>query len=60
MGYMIEGGGSPTMSKAKHWLTDHNEASHRLLFLLTGEIVDYFGMQVKPEFIIYNILKYKK
>lgn len=47
MGYMIEGGGSPTMSKAKHWLTDHNEASHKLLSLLTGVIVDYFEMQVK-------------
>lgn len=47
MGYMIEGGGSATMSKAKHWLTDHNEASHKLLSLLTGVIVDYFEMQVK-------------
>lgn len=47
MGYMIEGGGSPTMSKAKHWLTDYNEASHKLLSLLTNVIVDYFEMQVK-------------
>lgn len=47
MGYMIEGGGSATMSKAKHWLTEHNEASHELLSLLTGVVVDYFEMQVK-------------
>lgn len=47
MGYMIEGGGSATMSKAKHWLTDYSEASHKLLSLLTGVIVDYFEMQVK-------------
>lgn len=47
MGYMIEGGGSKTMSKAKQWLTDHSEESHRLLALLTDVIVDYFEMQVK-------------
>lgn len=47
MGYMIEGGGSKTMSKAKSWLTDHNETSHKLLSLLTDVIVDYFEMQVK-------------
>lgn len=44
---MIEGGGSATMSKAKHWLNDYNEASHKLLSLLTDVIVDYFEMQVK-------------
>lgn len=47
MGYMIEGAGSATMSKAKYWLTDYNEASHKLLSLLAGVIVDYFEMQVK-------------
>lgn len=47
MGYMIEGGGSATMSKAKKWLTEYNEATHKLLSLLTGVIVDYFEMQVK-------------
>lgn len=47
MGYMIEGGGSKTMSKAKSWLSDHNKASHELLSLLTDVIVDYFEMQVK-------------
>lgn len=47
MGYMIEGGGSKTMSKAKQWLNDHSKESHELLALLTDVIVDYFEMQVK-------------
>lgn len=47
MGYMIEGGGSKTMSKAKAWLNDHPADSKRLLEILTATIVDYFEMQVK-------------
>jgi len=47
MGYMIEGGGSKTMSKAKSWLADHLDESHVLLSLLTNVIVDYLEMQVK-------------
>lgn len=47
MGYMIEGGGSKTMSKAKLWLNEYPEDSKRLLELLTNVIVDYFEMQVK-------------
>lgn len=51
MGYMIGGGGmkgeKEPMSKAKGWLSDHNEASHKLLTLLTNVIVDYLEMQVK-------------
>lgn len=47
MGYMIEGGGSKTMAKAKQWLTDHSKETHELLALLTDVIVDYFEMQVK-------------
>lgn len=47
MGYMIEGGGSQTMSKSKDWLTNHNEASHQLLSLLTDVIIDYLEMLVK-------------
>lgn len=46
MGYMIEGGGSKTMSKAKSWLTDYPEDSKKLLNLLASVIVDYFEMQV--------------
>ncbi|XP_001657958.2 uroporphyrinogen decarboxylase isoform X1 [Aedes aegypti] len=47
MGYMIEGGGSKTMSKAKAWLENYPEASTKLLNLLTDQIVDYLLMQVK-------------
>lgn len=47
MGYMIEGGGSKTMSKAKSWLSDYPEESKKLLETLTSVIVDYFVMQVK-------------
>lgn len=47
MGYMIEGGGSKTMSKAKAWLNDHPEDSKKLLSNLTATIVDYLEMQVK-------------
>lgn len=47
MGYMIEGGGSKTMSKAKSWLKKYPEDSKTLLTLLTNAIVDYLEMQVK-------------
>lgn len=47
MGYMIEGGGSKTMSKAKGWLKDYAEDSKTLLNMLTNSIVDYLEMQVK-------------
>lgn len=46
MTYMIEGGGSNTMSKAKRWLYQYPEASHKLLTLLTDVIVDYLVGQV--------------
>lgn len=47
MGYMIEGGGSKTMSKAKSWLTDYPEDAKKLLNMLTTSVVDYLEMQVK-------------
>lgn len=47
MGYMIEGGGTKTMSKAKKWLYQWPEDSHRLLGMLCTVIVDYFVGQVK-------------
>lgn len=47
MGYMIEGGGSKTLSKAKKWLYANPEESHQLLSLLTQVIIDYLVMQVK-------------
>ncbi|XP_032596889.1 uroporphyrinogen decarboxylase isoform X1 [Drosophila grimshawi] len=46
MGYMIEGGGSKTMSKAKAWLTDYPEDTKLFLNLITDVIVDYLEMQV--------------
>ncbi|KAJ8913192.1 hypothetical protein NQ315_009029 [Exocentrus adspersus] len=47
MGYMIEGGGSKTLSKAKKWLYAHPNESHRLLSLLTDVIIDYLIMQIE-------------
>uniref|UniRef100_A0A8C5QLW5 Uroporphyrinogen decarboxylase n=1 Tax=Leptobrachium leishanense TaxID=445787 RepID=A0A8C5QLW5_9ANUR len=46
MTYMIEGGGSNTMSKAKRWLYQQPTASHRLLHQLTDIIVEYLVGQV--------------
>jgi uroporphyrinogen decarboxylase len=46
MGYMIEGGGSKTMSKAKKWLYCEPEASHKLLKLLTKVTIAYLIEQV--------------
>ncbi|XP_023952900.2 uroporphyrinogen decarboxylase [Bicyclus anynana] len=47
MGYMIEGGGSKTMSKTKDWLEKYPKDVHRLLSLLTRVIIDYLVMQVE-------------
>lgn len=57
MGYMIEGGGSKTMSKAKAWLNDYPEDSKKLLQLLTDVIVEYFEMQVTIFFEKRNLTK---
>lgn len=46
MTYMIEGGGSATMSKAKRWLYQNPTASQQLLQQLTDVIVDYLVGQV--------------
>lgn len=47
MCYMIEGGGSKTMSKAKKWLYKYPEESKKLLQILTDVIVKYLIEQVK-------------
>lgn len=47
MSYMIEGGGSPTLSKAKLWLYQHQEASHELLQIITDVCVDFLVGQVR-------------
>ncbi|KAF6212336.1 hypothetical protein GE061_012858 [Apolygus lucorum] len=47
MGYMIEGGGTKTMSKAKKWLYQHPAESKKLLSMLTSTVVDYLVEQAK-------------
>ena len=47
MSYMIEGGGSPTLSKAKAWLYRHPDASRQLLQSITDVSVDYLVGQVE-------------
>ncbi|XP_013175284.1 PREDICTED: uroporphyrinogen decarboxylase isoform X1 [Papilio xuthus] len=47
MGYMIEGGGSKTMSKTKEWLEKYPKDVHKLLSLLTRVIIDYLVMQAE-------------
>jgi len=47
MGYMIEGGGSKTLSNAKRWLLNHPVESHRLLQALTDIIVEYTVRKVE-------------
>lgn len=47
MSYMIEGGGSKTLSKAKKWLYQHPEASHKLLKIITDVNVEYLVGQVR-------------
>ena len=46
MSYMIEGGGSTTLSRAKAWLYRHPESSHALLQAITNVSVDYLEGQV--------------
>ena len=46
MSYMIEGGGSPTLSRSKAWLYRHTDSSHRLLQAITDVSVDYLEGQV--------------
>nr|CAD7194148.1 unnamed protein product [Timema douglasi] len=47
MGYMIEGGGSKTMSKSKAWLYRYPLASKKLLQILTDAVIDYLIMQAE-------------
>nr|XP_014291685.1 uroporphyrinogen decarboxylase [Halyomorpha halys] len=47
MGYMIEGGGTKTMSKAKQWLYKYPEKSKELLSILTKVVADYLVEQGK-------------
>ncbi|KAL2919848.1 Uroporphyrinogen decarboxylase in heme biosynthesis [Polyrhizophydium stewartii] len=47
MAYMIEGGGSKTLSKAKAWLFMYPKESHELLQRTTDVIVEYLVGQAK-------------
>ena len=47
MSYMIEGGGSNTLSRAKSWLYRHKDASHQLLQAITDVSIDYLQEQVR-------------
>jgi len=47
MAYMIEGGGSKTLSKAKKWLYKHPNESRKLLQLITDVNVEYLVEQVR-------------
>ncbi len=45
--YMIEGGGSKTFSKARRFLYEHPEASHRLLDMISETIIVYLQEKIK-------------
>lgn len=47
MAYMIEGGGSKTLTKAKSWLWKYPEESKQLLKRITEICVNYLVGQVK-------------
>ncbi|KAG8883151.1 Uroporphyrinogen decarboxylase in heme biosynthesis [Tulasnella sp. 331] len=47
MAYMIEGGGSQTLTKAKTWIFKHPEESRALLQQITDVCVEYLFGQVK-------------
>ncbi|KAF9585895.1 Uroporphyrinogen decarboxylase in heme biosynthesis [Lunasporangiospora selenospora] len=47
MSYMIEGGGSKTLSKAKEWLYKYPQESHELLRRITDVCVDFLVGQVR-------------
>lgn len=47
MCYMVEGGGSKTMSKAKLWLYQYRTKSQELLNIITDTVSDYLVEQVR-------------
>jgi uroporphyrinogen decarboxylase len=47
MAYMIEGGGSTTLSKSKTWLFKYPEESKRLLQIITDVAVEFLAGQIK-------------
>ncbi|TPX33235.1 uroporphyrinogen decarboxylase [Synchytrium microbalum] len=47
MAYMIEGGGSKNLAKAKGFLYNHPDESHQLLQLITDVTINYLVGQIK-------------
>ena len=47
MSYMVEGGGSPTLSRAKAWLYRHPQAAHTLLGVLAETCAGFLVEQVR-------------
>ncbi|KAG9292021.1 hypothetical protein G9A89_017920 [Geosiphon pyriformis] len=47
MAYMIEGGGSNTLSKAKTWIFKHSKESHELLQKITDVATEFLVGQIK-------------
>jgi uroporphyrinogen decarboxylase len=47
MKFMIEGGSSSPLPKARRWLVQYPDASRQLLQLLTSKTIDYLVAQVK-------------
>lgn len=47
MAYMIEGGGSKTLSKAKTWLFKYPKESHQLLQRITDVVIDFLVGQAQ-------------
>jgi len=47
MAYMVEGEGSKTFSKAKKWLYQFPQASHKLLQKITDCVIDYLKGQIR-------------
>lgn len=47
MSYMIEGGGSKTFSKARRWLYESPEGSHKLMQKITDTTIAYLKNQIK-------------
>lgn len=45
--YMIEGGGSKTFSKARRFLYEQPEASHRLMQKITDSIISYLRVKIE-------------
>ena len=60
MSYMIEGGGSKTLSKAKKWLYQYPEASKKLLQIITDVNVDYLVEQVRAGAQLLQVFEVSK